>query len=310
MSAAVIEINNIAKTFTSGYFKKSAFQAVADLSFAVEPGEIFAFLGPNGAGKSTTINMIMGFLQPSRGKIAVFGAAPGERSARARIGYLPENYAFYTFLTAPKLLNFFGRLFQIPERERKQRIEELLHKLGLWEARNLTIGKFSRGMRQRVGIAQALLNNPELLVLDEPTSGFDPVGRRMVRDLLMEVKKRGTSIFLCSHILSEVEDICDRVVIIKRGKVIQQGALSEIVGAHSGYEITFTDPTGAIAAQLKTLGLAANPAEELMQTATDDEALAQRAVDVIRAYDGTLKAFTPRTRTLEDVFLNTVGPSA
>src|SRR5262249_48708512 len=158
--------------------------------------------------------------QPTRGAVSLFGKSPGDRNVRAKIGYLPENFAFYPFLTAPGLLDLFGRLFRISAQDRSRRIEELLQRLGLWNARNLKIGKYSRGMRQRVGIAQSLLNEPELLILDEPTSGFDPVGRRMVRDLLIELKKRGTSIFLCSHILSEVEDICDRVAIIKRGKLI------------------------------------------------------------------------------------------
>jgi ABC-2 type transport system ATP-binding protein len=283
--------------------------AVADLNLEVRRGEIFAFLGPNGAGKTTTINLLMGFLQPTRGRVALFGSNPNDRRVRARLGYLPENYAFHSFLTAPALLNFFGRLFRLSARERRERIERLLQQLGLWEARNKKIGQYSRGMRQRLGIAQALLNEPDLLILDEPTSGFDPFGRRMVRDLLLGLKQRGASIFLSSHILSEVETICDRVAIINRGRLVKQGTLPDVVGAQMGYEITFTGPASSIVPRLREMGGEVTLHHEQMKVVAKDEELAQAVVDAIRAGGGRLKAFVPATRTLEEVFLDFVSES-
>ncbi|RMG50975.1 MAG: ABC transporter ATP-binding protein [Acidobacteria bacterium] len=310
MSDWVIETRQLSKTFVSGRWHKRHVEAVVDVDLRVGRGEIFAFLGPNGAGKTTTINLLMGFLFPTRGAIRLFGLPPEDHRVRQRIGYLPEQYAYYSFLTAPQLLNFFGRLFRIPREMRQERIERLLRRFGLWEARHKKIGAYSRGMRQRLGLVQALLNDPELLILDEPTSGFDPLGRRRVRDILLDVKRRGVTIFLSSHILSEVELICDRVAIIHRGRIIKQGVLADIVGAHGGYEIAFIDSHGAVTARLKEMNVQVRSDGDACRTFTADESLAQAIVDAIRTHGGRLKAFVPRTRTLEEVFLELVGASA
>ncbi len=310
MSDWVIETQRLSKTFVSGRWHKRRVEAVVDVDLCVGRGEIFAFLGPNGAGKTTTINLLMGFVYPTRGSIRLFGLPPEDHRVRQRIGYLPEQYAYYSFLTAPQLLNVFGQLFRIPRATRRERIERLLRQFGLWEARHKKIGTYSRGMRQRLGLAQALLNEPELLILDEPTSGFDPLGRRRVRNILLDLKRRGVTIFLSSHILSEVELIGDRVAIIHRGRIIKQGALADIVGAHSGYEIAFIDSSGAAISRLEEMGVQVRSDGEEQKTFTVDESLAQAIVDVIRAHGGRLKAFVPRTRTLEEVFLELVGASA
>ncbi|MBZ5534648.1 MAG: ABC transporter ATP-binding protein [Acidobacteriia bacterium] len=307
MSENVIEVRELTKIFATGWGRKKRVEAVGDLDLAVARGEIFAFLGPNGAGKTTTINLLMGFLRPTRGSIKLFSSPPEARHVRSRTGFLPENYAFYSFLNGPQLLDFFGRLFRIPDRLRRSRIEQLLGQLDLWEARNLRIGKYSRGMRQRLGIAQALLNEPELLILDEPTSGFDPLGRRMVRQLLLQLKQRGSSIFLSSHILSEVEAICDRVAIVNRGKMVRQGSLKEVIGSHEGIEITFTDPGGSVRSQLQELNLKISAVSEQFMTFAGDEALGQHVVDAIRLGGGTLRAYLPVARTLEEVFIDLVG---
>lgn len=228
---------------------------------------------------------------------------------RAPIGYLPEHHAFYSFLTATQLLNFFGQLMGIPARERRQQIEQRLRRVGLWDARNRKIATYSRGMRQRLGIAQALLGEPALLILDEPTSGFDPLGRRAVRDLLLELKQAGTSIFLSSHILSEVEAVCDRVAIINRGRLVQCGTLDAVIGAQAGYQIAFTDPTEAAAPRLRQMSLNITQDEDLFHVFVGDEALAQTVLDTIRSHGGLLRSFIPKTRTLEEVFLQLVGPS-
>lgn len=227
--SAVLEARGLSKTYTSRFPRRESFAALTDVSFEVRAGEILAFLGPNGAGKTTGINLLLGFLTPTRGEGKLFGLHPNDPRARARLGYLPENYSFYSAFTAPTLLNYFGELAGIPRPERRRRIEVLLQRVGLSDVRSRPVGKYSRGMRQRLGIAQALLNNPELLILDEPTSGFDPLGRLMVRDLLFDLKKAGASILLSSHILSEVESVCDRVLILNHGRVVREGLLDDVL---------------------------------------------------------------------------------
>ena len=307
MSENVIEARELTKIFSAGWRGKKRVEAVGGLDLAMARGEIFAFLGPNGAGKTTTINLLMGFLKPTRGSVRIFSSSPEARHVRSRTGYLPENYAFYSFLNGPKLLDLFGRLLHIPERLRRSRIEQLLGQFGLWEARNLRIGRYSRGMRQRLGLAQALLNEPELLILDEPTSGFDPLGLRMVREILLQLRQRGASIFLSSHILSEVEAICDRVAIVNRGRMVRQGSLKEVIGSHEGIEITFTDPSGSVRSQLQELDLKITAGVENFMTFAGDEVLGQTVVDAIRLGGGTLRAFVPKARTLEEVFIELVG---
>lgn len=307
MSSSVIIAEAVTKQFTTGLWGRRSILAVSRLTFEVKRGEIFAFLGPNGAGKTTTINLLMGFLRPTSGRVIVLGLPAGAVAARQRMGYLPENYAFYSFFTAPALLNYFGRLYQIPRAQRWQRIERLLRALDLWRVRDLAVGKYSRGMRQRLGLAQALLNEPELLILDEPTSGFDPQGRKMVRDLLVERKAQGATIFLSSHILSEVEMICDSVAIVDRGQLLACGPLSEIIGTHRGYEITFTAVSNHTLHEIQALGVSVQPMAELLQAVVGEERTAQRVVDLIRSDGGVLKSYSPISRTLEDVFLELTG---
>lgn len=232
--SAVVQASGLSKIYTTRFPRGESFSALSGVSFEVHAGEVLAFLGPNGAGKTTTINLLMGLAVPTRGEAKLFGRSPLDPRSRSRLGYLPENYAFYSVFTAPTLLRFFGRLHGLPRRECTARADELLDRLGLSEARNRPVGKYSRGMRQRLGIAQALINQPDLLILDEPTSGFDPVGRRMVRDLLLALKRDGKAILLSSHILSEVEEICDRVVIVNRGRVVREGTLDSVLGRDGG----------------------------------------------------------------------------
>lgn len=298
-----VQATGLGKTYSARFPRSSSFTALGEVSFEVRPGEILAFLGPNGAGKTTTINLLMGFLTPSRGEARLFGFPPSDRRARVRLGFLPEHYAFYPFLSATRLLHYFGRLHGIERVERTRRVDDLLEKLGLAEARDRAVGKYSRGMRQRVGIAQALINRPELLILDEPTSGFDPVGRRMVRDLLLDLKRQGTAVFLSSHILSEVESICDRVIIIDRGRIVRQGTLDEVIAGSRGVEVTFRDVDGSAAGRLRALGM--EPAAAGTVTAPD-EAAAQRALDAIRSAGGIVTGYKPATRSLEEVFIQDI----
>jgi ABC-2 type transport system ATP-binding protein len=233
---AAIEFHNVTKIYQRA-FSDERIEALNDVSFEVAPGEVCGFLGPNGAGKTTSISILMGFLFPNSGSVSVLGCEPGDVRAKSQIGFLPENFAFYRYLTGPKLLALHLALSgrRVPDAERL--IGELLAKVKLYGYESLPISKYSRGMVQRLGIAQAMLGDPQLLVFDEPTSGLDPAGRKEVLDLLMTLKHAGKTVLLSSHILPEVEQICDRVVIIDRGRLVRAGRLDEMLETGGRVEI-------------------------------------------------------------------------
>ncbi|MBI1797306.1 MAG: ABC transporter ATP-binding protein [Candidatus Eisenbacteria bacterium] len=218
MNGLAVETHGLRKRF-------GATLAVADLSLSVRRGEVFGFLGPNGAGKTTSLKMLLGLVSPSAGRVSVLGARLGDREARARVGFLPEHFRFQDWLTGRELLRFHGRLFGIPAAELERRADRLLTRVDLADAAHRKLREYSKGMVQRIGLAQALINDPDLVFLDEPTSGLDPLGRRLVRDVIKELKARGTAVFLNSHLLGEVEATCDRVVFIQRGRTIREMAL-------------------------------------------------------------------------------------
>jgi ABC-2 type transport system ATP-binding protein len=231
-----IEFRDVSKVYQKR-FSGGEVVALSHVSFTVNPGEVCAFLGPNGAGKTTSISILMGFLYANWGEIRVLGCEPGDIAAKKQIGFVPENFAFYRHMNALKLLQFHAKLAGVPEDTSKTLASELIAKVRLNGYESLKIGKYSRGMVQRIGIAQALLGDPQLLVLDEPTSGLDPAGRKEVRDLMRSLKEAGKTIFLSSHILSEVEQICDRAVIIDRGQLVRSGSMSELLRAEDRFEI-------------------------------------------------------------------------
>lgn len=203
--------------------------AVDGLDLTIEPGEVFGLLGPNGSGKSTTIKMILGLLFPSAGRIELFGRPPSDVEVKARLGYLPEETHLYPFLNASETLDFYGRLFGLPRPERRRRAGELIEMVGLDRARQRPVGEYSKGMQRRIGLAQALMNDPDFLILDEPTSGLDPVGTRQVKDLLVELGRRGKTLLLSSHLLADVEDVCHRVAILYGGKTVAEGEIGELL---------------------------------------------------------------------------------
>jgi len=225
---SVIVVKDVAKTFRTPLRKRKVV-AVRSVSFEVQRGEIFGFLGPNGAGKTTTIKMLVGLTRPSAGTISVLGGSPFDAGVRARFGFLPEQPYFYDYLKPTELLDVFGCLFGMGRAERRRRVLELLDMVGLGQAKDRAIRKFSKGMQQRLGIAQALLNDPEIVILDEPMSGLDPIGRREVTDLIAGLKARGRTVFFSSHILADVERLCDRVVVLDRGVMRASGRLSELL---------------------------------------------------------------------------------
>lgn len=233
----VVAVRGLTKVFKDFWGRPKA-RAVDNVSFEVRRGEVFGLLGPNGSGKSTTVKMLLGLLYPTRGHIEVFGHSPRHVATKSRIGYLPEESYLYRYLNSDETLDFFGNLFALPDSERKQRIEQLLTMVGLDKARRRSVGEFSKGMQRRIGLAQALINDPDLVILDEPTSGLDPIGCREVKDLILALARRGKTIILSSHLLADVEDVCDRVVIYYGGKIQAMGALKELLATPDAITIT------------------------------------------------------------------------
>src|SRR5215213_1169365 len=229
---AIIEIENLTKDYEVGFWRKRKVRSLDGLTLTVEGGEIFGFLGANGAGKTTTLKLLMRLIYPTAGRARILGRDISDVSMHARIGYLPENPYFYDYLTARELLNYCAELFGYSSVERKRRTEELLARVHLDEKSwDKQLRKYSKGMLQRVGLAQALVNDPEIVFLDEPMSGLDPIGRREVRDLIASLRTTGTTVFLCSHILSDVEVLCDRAAVLRKGRLAHIGRLEELRGA-------------------------------------------------------------------------------
>ncbi|MEK7747588.1 MAG: ABC transporter ATP-binding protein [Nitrospirota bacterium] len=224
---SVIKIEGLSKEYTLG-LGQTRRVALRDLSLEINPGEVFGFLGPNGAGKTTTIKILVGLMAPTSGTARLFDQEITNESVRSKIGFLPETPSFYEYLTAVEILSFYGQLFNLPKSEIRGRVASLLKQVGLESSRDLQLRKFSKGMLQRVGIAQALINDPELIILDEPMSGLDPIGRKEMRELILMLKHQGKTIFFSSHIIHDVEMICDRVGILAEGQLLGMGHLDEI----------------------------------------------------------------------------------
>ena len=305
MSHPALMIDSMSKSYRTT-FLRLARPVIQDLSLVVPPGEIFGFLGPNGAGKTTTIKCILGLLTPEKGQISLFGHPSGGRAANACLGYLPENPYFYDYLTAPELVALSARLHgQRRGPELKHRISELLEQVGLQGHGNRKLKTFSKGMVQRVGFAQALVNDPALLILDEPFSGLDPIGRKEMRDLILAQKAAGKTIFFSSHILQDMELIADRVGILKKGRLSRVGPLGEMLqNSIQGYEITFT---GIQRERLQSNNISAVSMEGALLTKTGTLQEMNRLVEFIVLNRGTILGVTPLRRTLEDIFMDEVN---
>ena len=236
---AVVSADNLKKIFRD-FWRRPKKLAVDGVSFAIRKGEVFGLLGPNGSGKSTTIKMLLGLLQPTAGAVRLFGLDPSSPRAKARIGYLPELSHFHPYLTPRETLRYYGGLFDMPSKLRHERAERLLARVGVADAADRPVGEFSKGMARRIGLAQALLNEPDLVILDEPTSGLDPIGRHEVKTLIKELASEGRTVLLSSHLLAEVEDVCDRVVILGDGRICAEGRLDELLKAREGLQMTIT----------------------------------------------------------------------
>ncbi|HET7678461.1 MAG TPA: ABC transporter ATP-binding protein [Candidatus Limnocylindrales bacterium] len=300
--APVIEARALTKVYRGGV------RALDGLDLLVRPGELVGFLGPNGAGKTTTVQLLIGAVRPTGGSATVLGRPAGDRLARRGLGYLPEQFQFPGFLTPPGLLDFHGRLLGLPRDERRRRAAELIRIVGLEAAADRPLKSYSKGMLQRVGLAQALLGRPALLLLDEPTSGLDPIGTRNVRDLLLWLKSQGVAVLLNSHLLSEVELVCDRVAIIDRGRVVAEGRLGEIVRPSTSVRIRAADLDEAGLAALRALSseLVAEGEGQWRAEVDSPEAVPRIAAAVVGA-GARLEALVPAHETLEQAFLRLVG---
>src|SRR3954469_9073512 len=244
--------SDLSKDYSVGFWRKRPYRALDRLNLEVEAGEVFGFLGPNGAGKTTTLKLLLQLVFPTSGSAEVLGRPPGDLSVKRRIGYLPEHPYFYDHLTAEELLSYFAALFGYGSAERRVRVNRLLDQVGIGAERRLPLRKFSKGMLQRVGIAQALINDPELVIFDEPMSGLDPLGRREVRALILGLRDRGCTVFFSSHVLADAEALCSRVAILARGRLMTAGRLADILAFQiRGWEVVAANVTDTLAHALE-----------------------------------------------------------
>ncbi|MFB0566135.1 MAG: ABC transporter ATP-binding protein [Candidatus Aminicenantaceae bacterium] len=301
--AVALKIENLHKSFKVGFIPKKK-KILKGISLEVEEGEIFGYLGPNGAGKTTTLKCVLGLIFPEKGSIEIFGKPHLSLQAKEKTGFLPENPYFYEYLTALEFLNFYGDLFFKRKKERKAKADELIQLVGLEQWADLQLRKFSRGMLQRIGLAQALINDPSLVLLDEPLGGLDPLGRKEIRDIIVKLKKEGKTVFLSSHILQDIEMICDRVAIIHNGQIINQGSLQNLVSEKIlSTEITLS---GVDTKELKGLGECFSiHGEKILLKVFEDNKI-EKILALVQEKKGKIHSFIPRTETLEDLFVGMV----
>ncbi len=306
MPDLAIDVRDLQKTYRTPFARRKV-EALRGVSFEVQRGHIFGFVGPNGAGKTTTIRTLMGLIRPTGGSASILGQNIPSRAARYKVGFLPESPYFYDYLTVGELLDLAGRLFGVPGPLRKQRADELIVRVGLDRARTQSLKKFSKGMLQRAGLAQALMNDPELVVLDEPMSGLDPIGRKEVRELILSLRDQGKTVFFSTHILSDVEAITDRVAIIARGKLQAHGTPSELVQQTIlGTDVMIRLPTEVDVTNLtEGADRVRRMGEELSMTLTS-EADVDAWISRAHAAGAKVVQIAPRHETLEDLFLRRV----
>lgn len=307
--AYIIEIENLTKDYEKGFWKKKKTRALENLSLKVEQGQIFGFLGGNGAGKTTTIKILMSLIFPTSGTAKILGSDISDFKMHSRIGYCPENPYFYDYLKATELMTYFGKLFGLDSKQAQKRGEQLLIKVGLDEKHwKKQLRKYSKGMLQRVGIAQALINDPEIVFMDEPMSGLDPLGRREIRELIAELREQGKTVFMCSHILSDIEALCDNVAILQNGKLTHEGNLNELL-SDSGETQNF---------EIVVKGVSANDLEDSISKISGAkifskanganiqvlaEADIEKVLKISKESGGKLVSIQPTKQSLEELFV-------
>ncbi|WP_420597433.1 ABC transporter ATP-binding protein [Deinococcus sp.] len=299
-NAPAIETRNLRKEYKGR-------AVVQDLDLTVQQGEVFGFLGPNGAGKSTTVKMLLGLVRPTSGELRVLGGSPDDLSVRARLGFLPEQFRFQTWMTGAEFLKFHGQLAGLSASELTKRIPAVLERVGLAGRGNEALSGYSKGMLQRAGLAGAILARPRLVFLDEPTSALDPVGRVEVREIIQELRREGVTVFLNSHLLSEVEQVSDRVAFVKAGEVVRAGTLAELLAGALPVRVKVDRLTPQLLSALGALGQLESQSEQQVTVTVSGEEVIPAIASAIFASGAQLYALTPRQHDLEDLFLELVG---
>jgi len=303
----VLRTQALSKIFRVGFWGRPV-TALENLDLEVSQGEVFGFLGPNGAGKTTTLKILMGLLYPTTGQAWLLDREVGDVAVKQQIGFLPESPYFYDYLTGEEFLRFYGQLFRLDGQRLADRITDLLELVGLRDARRLQLRKFSKGMLQRVGIAQALINDPSLVILDEPMSGLDPIGRKEIRDLIFRLKERGKTVFFSSHILHDAEMLCDRVGMLVQGKLVALGRVAELLGAASTQSIEVVvdglDAEGL--AMLETMAHRVVAQGSRVLCVMNGQGRVNDLLDLARARQATVLSLTPQKSSLEDLFIREV----
>jgi len=304
--ALAIRTEDLTKIYKVGWGRTQV--GLDGLTLSVEEGQIFGLVGPNGSGKTTTLKLLLGLIFPTRGNGEVMGLPLGDSEYKQRVGYLPEGPYFYEHLTAPELLRMYGSLFGMGGPELEKRIRELLELVDMWTRRHYRVVNYSRGMRQRVGVAQALINDPDLLFFDEPTSGLDPIGAKDIREVILELRSRGKTIFLCSHLLKEMEPLCDNIAILAQGRLIKEGSVEKLL---SGDEGRYRVEAGHVSEELDQMmsGAATEVVklDDVTRYLFDGQQAAFEAAGRFTSQGGHLLEVGPDRRTLEEVFIEAVG---
>jgi ABC-2 type transport system ATP-binding protein len=305
--ARAISVSGVSKQYRSR-FGRSVVDALDGLSLEVEPGEIFGLLGPNGAGKTTAVKILLGLTHPTAGEASILGIPVGLPESRRRVGYLPEGHRFPGYLTARATLSIFGRMSGMSAAARRERIPPLLERVRLLAWADVRVKKFSKGMVQRLGLAAALVAEPDVLLLDEPTDGVDPVGRREIRDLLQEEARRGRAILLNSHLLSEIEQTCSRVAILRKGRVVREGRIEDLTRREARYRMVADPMDERLLEDFRATGAGVERVNGHLLLSVRDLTHVNALVDRLRAQGGALKELSPDRSTLEDVFVDLVKP--
>jgi ABC-2 type transport system ATP-binding protein len=304
---AAIEILGLEKTYSVGFWRKRPKRALCPLHLTVEPGETFGFLGPNGAGKTTTLKLLMGLVFPTGGSARILGMDIQDPRMKAQIGFLPEQPYFYDYLTARELLDYYGSLSGVPAKQRSSRVSEVLERVGLQESSAVQLRRFSKGMLQRVGIAQAILHNPKVVFLDEPMSGLDPMGRREVRDLIEQLKHEGKTVFFSTHILSDAEALCDRVAIMHLGQLRKIGVVSDLISGVRG-RVEMVWRGASVSPALATVAEESHVSGQTVRAIVREENQ-EAAIDLLRREGLSLVSLVPVRASLEDYFVAQLTPA-
>ncbi len=299
MTDLAIETQHLRKEYGSNV-------AVKDLTLQIPQGEVFGFLGPNGAGKSTTVKMLLDLVRPTNGAVKLFGQSPGKPRVRAKVGFLPEHFRFHEWLRASEFLMFHGKLYGMSTTDLKKRIPELLELVGLTDSAHMRLSKFSKGMLQRIGLAQAMLNQPELIFLDEPTSGLDPLGRRSVRDIIRRLKVRGTTIFLNSHFLSEVEITCDRVAFIKAGQIVRIDTMADLLNQGTEVVLRVDRLKPELRTRLEHLGTQLQVNGSTVSMMVDNQEVIPEIARLVHQQGVNLYELSPKQKSLEEIFVDII----